>query len=46
LGLEFFFDDVMIGVGFAVLFMMSSADPMSWFSGSKLYCHVRYNTSL
>jgi len=39
-------DDVMSGVCFAVCLMMSSADPMSRFCGSKLYWILGYNTSL
>jgi len=42
----FLVDDTMIGVCFAVLLTVSSANPMSRFCGSKFYWKLGYNTSL
>jgi len=36
----------MIGECFAVILMTSSADPTSWYCGSKFYWILGYNTSL
>jgi len=46
LGLGFLVDDVIIGVGFSVLLMTSSANPLSRFGGSKFSWILGYNTSL